>query len=225
MILVIFPLLIFQSWLATAQSQIKYNTICINTTVVIALYSICFLALLFEKSEIKDAIRVLIYISCSAIVPYVLFFNTSIAYLYTEKIDNNAINHTLLLTAIVYLTTTITALRKINKEINIKSIIKNEFLINENFIIMRNPYKRDYWFKNKNFIFNFIKYTLSLIPILFYIKTSTTHIGTKTLIVSIASILFSIHIHTVIVKIIYIYFYIPVYLCLKNSKKIIFISK
>lgn len=218
---VIFPLLYGQSWLASDASGNKYNVITINSFFVIIFYSFCFIRLLLEERQIKSAIRALIYSSSAAILPYVFFSNISIMYLYTNPNDNELGRKTTILIYLINLTFGLLTTIKAKKEVSKIKIINKEFSIAEK-IAMNNPYKSNYWKKNKNPLNLIIPMILSLIPFVFFLKNTQGNLPFNIYLMSILGAPLSMYIFLILVKSIYIYFYIPLYISLKEGKQVIF---
>lgn len=220
---VIFPLLFFQSWLASDASKNKFNIISLNSFSIIVFYSICFLGLLFEEKQIKSAIRTIIYCSAGAITPYIFFFNASIMFLYTKPSEIDISNKSLILTFIINFIFGFVSIINTRKETSTKNLITKEFKIDKH-IIMNNPYKKDYWQKTKKFPYPFIPIILSLTPFILFLIYTRQKFSFDIYIMSILGAPLSMCGFLILVKSIYIYFYIPVYLGFREGKKVIFNS-
>lgn len=217
----LFPIYLFQTYTLNNDSINSPNAIKIISYLIITLYSILFFMLIYEKNEIENAIKNIIYVSISAISPYIFFLNNSLVYLYTKPADTSTTNKLLIATILVHIVNTIITTRRAKKETETQKLIKNEFSIKDK-IYMNRPYKKNYW-ENEHQVKNkIIPISLSLLPFICFLHIHQDGIDFKLITMSLISIPFSMYIFIIIVKSFYIYIYTPAKLSHLESKTVIF---
>lgn len=217
----LFPVYLFQALTLDDDAINSPNAIKLISYLAIGFYSICFFHLIFEKNEIENAIKNIIYVSISAISPYIFFLNNSLTYLYTKPSDSSTTNKLLIATLLIHIINAVITIIRAKKEIETQKLVKKEFFI-EDKIYMNHPYKKDYW-KNEHQIKNkIIPIFLSLLPFIYFLYKHQDGADFKLITMSLISIPFSMYIFVIIVKSSYIYIYTPIKLSHLESKVVIY---